>query len=500
MALLETFNILFTSDAKDVKKGAEEAEKATDELEQKVEETDEAAKKLGGSFVDALTSAQGTIAGLLSIGGIAAGVISEAAATDELGKFAQTMGLNIEEVDAWGEAVIRSGGSAEGFRGSISSLQGSLTEMALTGGGPAAEVFAKLGISAVDAGGKIRSGFDILPELAGSFESLSEAEAVSFGQALGLDQGTILLLQQGKVSVDELIARQKELGVTTQEDYEAAATFNDAWADTSQVFSDLSRKVGTALLPAFTSILKGLEAVFFFLRDNKELVVGFFVGAALAITGAYLPAIIAAAPATFLLALPFIKLSLVIAAVGAAFAFLYDDITAFMKGGESVIGHIVDFFTGMSDSITESMTELSEWLTGLFDSMLDGINGFLETLGGVFDAAKNFLGFEGEEPEIQKTTRKTFIINGQPVDEETYRAMEAADEQIERINDSPLAAAGNGITSTSNNIQRNTSVSVDKVNVDARGGDSKEIAAGVGSALKDQMQQTVSNFDDAVVA
>ena len=500
MALLETFQILFTSDAREVEKGAEDAEKALEEVEQKTEEVDEATKTLGQSFTAALTSAQGTLAGLLSIGAITAGVISEAAKTDELGKFAQTLGLNIEEVDAWGEAVVRSGGSAEGFRGSVSGLQDSLTEMALTGSGPAAETFARLGISAVDAGGQIKSAFDLLPEIAESFEGLSEAESVSFGQALGLDQSTILLLQQGKVSVDELIARQKELGVTTQEDYETAALFNNAWADTSQVFGDLTRKVGTALLPAFTAILKGLESVFYFLRDNKELVVGFFVGAALAITAAYLPAIVSAAAATLVAIAPFVAIGLAITAVGAAFALVYDDIQTFLAGGKSATGEIIEFFQGMATSITETMTELKDWLTGIFDSMLGGINSFLETLGGVFDAAKKFLGFEGEEPEIQKTTRKTFIINGQVVDEDTYRAMEAAEQQVERINESPLVAAqGSGLASTANNINRNTSVSVGAVNVDARGGNSEEIASGVGSALKDQMQTTVSNYDDGVI-
>ena len=340
MALLETFNILFTSDAKDVKKGAEEAEKATEELEQKVEETDKAAKKLGGSFVDALTSAQGTIAGLLSIGSIAASVISEAANTDELGKFSDALGLNIEEVSAWGGIVERSGGSAEGFRGSISSLQGSLTEMALTGGGPAAEVFAKLGISAVDAGGKIKSGFDLLPEIADSFEGLTEAEAFSFGQALGLDQGTILTLQKGRDEIDRMLRIQESLGVATEEDAEIARDFQDSMTGLSQVFSAASRNVGSALLPAFTSIIKFIEEIVFFLAENKDLVVGFFIGAAAAITVAYLPAIASAAAATLVAIAPFVAIGLAITAVGAAFAVVYDDIQTFLAGGKSATGEI----------------------------------------------------------------------------------------------------------------------------------------------------------------
>ena len=111
--------------------------------------------------------------------------------------------------------------------------------------------------------------------------------------------------------------------------------------------------------------------------------------------------------------------------------------------------------------------------------MLGGINSFIDGLNSVFESAKNFLGFEGADPEIKQIS----------------------DNYFAGIDANPATAGGNSsLANTSSNIQRNTSVSVDKVNVDARGGDSQEIAAGVGNALKDQMQQTVSNFDDAVVA
>ena len=61
--------------------------------------------------------------------------------------------------------------------------------------------------------------------------------------------------------------------------------------------------------------------------------------------------------------------------------------------------------------------------------------------------------------------------------------------------DSPAA-----IIARSNTTTKNTNVSVGRVNVDARGGDSEQISAGVSGALKEQLQQTMSNFDDGVVA
>ena len=157
-----------------------------------------------------------------------------------IGKFSEALGYNIEEVDAWGEAAVRNGGSAEAFRSSIQGLDSSLTEMKLTGGGGVAETFAQLGISAQDAEGKMKGAFDLLPEIASSFEGLSKQESANLGAKLGLDQGTILMLQQGRVAVDDLVEKQRQLGGRTKEGYKASAEFNDALADTSRMFTGIT--------------------------------------------------------------------------------------------------------------------------------------------------------------------------------------------------------------------------------------------------------------------
>ena len=52
MSILETFFILFDSDAEGVKKGADEAERATSGLEETIKKTDDASTKLGDNFSD----------------------------------------------------------------------------------------------------------------------------------------------------------------------------------------------------------------------------------------------------------------------------------------------------------------------------------------------------------------------------------------------------------------------------------------------------------------
>ncbi len=84
--------------------------------------------------MDILSGSLGTYAaGLLSVGAVAGAVLSQADNTDELGKFSETLGLNIEEVHAWSEAVVRSGGDAGSFRGTIQSLTDQLTDLRING-------------------------------------------------------------------------------------------------------------------------------------------------------------------------------------------------------------------------------------------------------------------------------------------------------------------------------------------------------------------------------
>ncbi len=480
MSVLETFFLVLKADAGDLKKGTDEAKKAADDTEKALVDTDKAAEKLGGSFLDMITNAQGAIAGLVSIGAIAGAAISEAARTDALGKFADSIGVAIGDVDAWGEAAIRAGGSAEGFQGSLQALTENLTDLTLTGGGPAAEVFARLGVNALDAGGKVRDAFAVLPELAESFEGLSKQQSLALGQKLGLDQGTIQLLQQGRVAVEEQVRRQRELGVATEESFAASAKFNDAWADTQQVFGDLARQVGITLLPAFTSILGGVQKVVGFLRDNKELVTGFFIGAAGVITYLYLPAALAAAAATLTALAPFIAIGLAITAVGAAFALLYDDIQAFLAGGDSVIGQVSQKWPIVGETI-KGIIWAAKTLFEVFSKVASFFAGlFTDSIKSAFGYLKGFLGFGDDMDKTIEAVKKGEIELKQAAGEKT------------------TAQNAQQITSTANQVTKNTQVSVEKVNVDARGGDSKEIAAGVGDALRDQVQSTMSNYDDAV--
>lgn len=554
--LLDVFGVMFESDADDVKKGADEAGKSTEELEKKLVDTDKAAEGLGGSFLDLIGSAKGAIAGVLSLGALTAGVVATAAMTDEIGKFSQTLGLNIEDVGAWGEAVVRSGGDAGAFQSSIEGLTKGLTDFAVTGGGTLAETFARIGVSATDSSGKVKSAFDVLPELADSFEGLSDAESAGLGDRLGLDQGTILLLQQGRHAVEELVDRQKQLGVATQEDYEIAALFNDQWADTKQVFQSLFVTSGSTILPLFTMILKGVEKLVFFLADHEALVSGFFIGVAGVILTVYGPAMAIAAAETLIAIAPLLLIAAAAAAFGAAIAIVVDDIYNFIQGNDSLIGNIAEKYPAIGRFVTEignaikfvidTVSDLGSALVGVFageggnavdalaniidglfasidavlgllygladafvtaftspqealNMLIDSFKNFaasvtdlLPDIGGAVDDVADFFGFGSDD----KTEDVSVDLDKQ--NQIIEKNIKAANNVFANVDTNPLNGQTTNSINTANQSSRVTNVSVGKVDVNTQATDADGIAKATGGALQSEMQTAVNNMDDGV--
>jgi TP901 family phage tail tape measure protein len=287
MAILDTFAILFQTDAK---KAADDVEDLNENLDDTKKSADGASDGMDGFKKSTSKSNAGISTMIKKIGSLIATYLAldktidtameNAEKVDVIGKFAQVTGQSIVNIDAWGQAVARNDGSAESFRGTLEYLNESLADISLTGGGEAAEMLARLGINAFDAGGKVKSAFAILPEIADAFQKLSTTQSFQFGRKLGLDMGTILTLQQGRVAVEKLVERQKSLGAVTKENYKISATFDDQVDDTKRAFESLSTEATTELLPALTGILKILEYGIQWLRHNKSLVQGYFIGIA----------------------------------------------------------------------------------------------------------------------------------------------------------------------------------------------------------------------------
>ena len=307
MSILETFYILFKSDASEVKKGADEAKRSTLELESSLKNVGQFSEKAGQSFLNLAKSASGVIGAFVSAGAIFGGLRNAVNSVQELGNISRELNVNVETLDAWGHAVQRTGGTAQGFQSSLRSLADHLNTTAAV-------------------------ALKSLPAIADSFAKLNPAQANRYGKSLGLDQATIYLLQQGRREVQATIEQQKELGLVTQKDVEVTRKFDNALYDLGRVFQSFSRE---AALPALPYLQKGFE----YLIEHKDLI----KGALIAITGA-----VAAMGIAFGIANPAIA---AVALSLAAFSLAYEDYQKFKAGAPSVIGYLKDDFQALQDRI-----------------------------------------------------------------------------------------------------------------------------------------------------
>lgn len=503
-SVLETFFILFESDASDAKKENDNLNKSLDETEDAASSATGSVDETGEAFLGLGNSALGAIGGILALGSMVAGVIGKTAELDQLGKFSDLIGENIGAVDAWSQSAIRAGGTAQGFQSSIESLNEKMVDASIKGTNEITPFFNQLGISIVDVNGKAKKSLEILPELAGAFEGLDKQESAGLGKKLGLDQGTIMLLQSGRAEVEAMVDRQTKLGVATREAADLSAKFNDQMADLKQTLSFSSQSILVSVLPALTWMLEGLTDVSQWMGENQVLVEGFFIGIGLAALKFVIPPMITMATAVWAAVAPFLAIGVAIATVGAAIALIYEDIVAFNSGQDSLIGSMIekwpilgDIIKGVGDTIKtviDGLSSLAEFMFDLFTKPEKALEKLKSMAGGVV----GFFGFgdDSSDEEIKKTTEEDKSDNG----------FLPGRDMIKKAQQSIIVASAAPITAqTSSSIQNSTSSNSRSITVQTgdtviqtQATDPEGIARNFTQELESQLNTAIDNFDDGI--
>ena len=505
-SVLETFVYLFQSDASALDQGLQASDQRADQTRQHLEQVDAAADYLGSTFKGLALQAAGVFAAFMSVDSLIEGVKSATEFADKLGETAEALELNVEDLSAWSDAAQMSGGSADEFQNTLKSLNTAMTTADVTGKSKLLPFFKELGINMLDANGKARPVMSLLPEMAKSFEKLTKAQALAFGQKLGLDQGTVMMLQQGQREVEALVQRQRDLGVATAEDAEIAGNFNDALDDTAHAFRSVYMGIGSAILPYLTKFNVLLQDGAVWVRENKNVVTGFFIAVGAVIAYNYLPAAISAAATTLAMAAPFILTGLAIAAAAAAFALIYDDIMTFLDGGDSVTGQLLQWITSF-----KLVQAIIDFVRVGFGFLTDKISEFLttsSTIKAVVDAI--MLSFSGWKMILDGIINsfKWIVDKGAAIGEVFKGFAGAADQKITAMLDAGTAAMSSAAraplaSQTSNsissaNVSRSNSVNVGAVNVNTPSTNPAAHGNIVSQHLGNQMRKTMSNFDDGV--
>ncbi len=377
-------------DGKKIAQVTEEYKKLREELirtgasKEKLDALDAAAKRFGVNVEEVTGKAKNgfqglmptltKVAGILGVGfSIKSAISTYLDQADALGKYSDSLGVAVEDVQAWEEAVKHAGGTGEGFRQSLQGLTANLTAIATTGKGRMLPFLQELGISARDANGKVKDAMQLLPELAEKFEKMAPAEAAGFGEKLGLDKGLVMLLQQGKKATEEAVKAGKEHIRFTKADAEAAAKANDAIQDMQTSLTALIYRAVAPAIPLMTLFANIIHKAAQWISENSEVVTAFFMAVGSILMGRATPAMLKFVKATWAAKaalLPFLKIGAIVTALGLAF----DDLWAFITGGDSVIERFAKRL-GFSQEQIEGVRNALRNVIGFFLDLWDAVTG-----------------------------------------------------------------------------------------------------------------------------
>lgn len=388
MNILDTFVFMFEANTSKVRKGADEGEASMKKLKKSVDEVDLSADKLAASFVNMAKNAAGALAGVLALGAIKVLVNDTAAHTAAVALQARAMAMNVETMSAYQASVISMGGTADQATATLGKLRDGFVEVArfgTLGVSPMTMAFQSLGASAQTMRDAIKDPTIALSAIADNFSKLNRTQQIFLGQKLGLDQGTIMLLAQGRRAFDELMMKEKELHAVTREQADASLKYVIAQKELGLTFEAVKRSIAQELLPAFTWVVQGLDRMFTYLMNHKAVAIAVFAAIGAVVTTVLVPPLMLAAGALWALIAPVLAAAAPFIALGLVIGLIIDDIEKFRAGQASLIGEILSRWP-MVGRVAHSIAEIVQMAWKL---ITDAISWAAKTLTGEGIAAWN---------------------------------------------------------------------------------------------------------------
>lgn len=228
------------------------------------------AEKAVGSFSDKIVSLAKWAGAAIAAGSVAAAIQRTADKFNDLGDVVSRVGnATVKELDRLGYVAELTGSDANTATASFENLSRTIGEAA-QGIGRGALVFEKLGLSAKDAQGNVKTTTQVLDEIKVKIKDLSKAEQSAYIQRLGLDRSMIGMLTSDTTEIiDQYNKRTEALGINVDEAAELGAKYNDAIKVTERGFDDIITAFVLRVLPSITT---AIERVSKLIDENAGLI------------------------------------------------------------------------------------------------------------------------------------------------------------------------------------------------------------------------------------
>ena len=175
----------------------------------------------------------------------------------------KNLDTNATSLQAWGRAVERTGGTAEGLQSTLAGLTRATAEYMTTGQTGAMGVFNQLGIKFGNAEDMLERIRDVLTPIA---EAGDRQRANLLGNMMGIDQGTLNAMFEGRKEFDAILKAQRENARMTKASTERAQRLAEAFKDVKFEAENAGLELLETLNPALQKSAKWLV-------ENKDNVI-----------------------------------------------------------------------------------------------------------------------------------------------------------------------------------------------------------------------------------
>ena len=372
-------------------KALEDISKKLDDLTEKVEDTSDTIDESTEKSVKKVSNLAKEIAifssQVLFVKKIVGSVFSFSSEAEGIGRLAKMANVSTDSIQDLGNALKNYGGSASSASSTLAKLNKQMADLRMGKGGAMQKVVMQYGLDT-----SAKSPEDMLLNIAKRMEGMGALQQVNLGRALGLDEPTIMFLQQGVKGVREELEKAKDLRQFDKEDIENSQKLLRNWRELQAVLRQIVSVIIRAVQPVVERVIDYLNIIAKKIKEHPEAI----KGVAIAIAG-------------------IMTLLSPLTTAFAAVALIADDIATYLRGGESYTGDILkwlqeilgcDWSTFMVgfDSIKEGLENLKkfvkesetlqliwEFIKGFIGGVFDFVMKIVNGLGGIFAAAQVWL-------------------------------------------------------------------------------------------------------------
>lgn len=297
----------------------------------------------------------------------------------DISNFSSLTGIAEQDITALGGALEQFGGNIDSAKSSLQALQQGLSQ-AEWGQGQLLETAALYGVELYNQDGSLKNAQQLLMGLADDFGHLTKAQQFTLGSQLGLDESTILLLQQGKTNIKALLNEQAAMGAMNAQQALEAKKFSIEWTKLKQSLSSLGRSIAVDIMPPVIDFVKQLGKAVTWVRSLDTYTI--MLAASFGVVGyaiKNLQSVMTIFSKSFLKA----NLPLLALITGLTILFLIvEDIVGYFNGKESLFGKFLE--NEKIQKFIAWIKNMKESASGIWDGLVDGFYKKFDAIAYIF--------------------------------------------------------------------------------------------------------------------